>query len=158
PSDDPYDTAERLAFALWDSLPDRELLDAAAAGRLTSRDEVTKQATRILADPRAKAKLREFLFTWLKVDPAPDLTKDPKRFPGFDPAIASDLRTSLELTLDEIVWSEGSDFRQLLLADEVYLNGRLATFYGLAPPPPKLFGVVLGGDEPFRKVKLDAGR
>jgi hypothetical protein len=157
-SDDPYDTAERLAFALWDSLPDRELLDAAAAGKLTTRDEVAKQATRMLADPRAKAKLREFLFTWLKAEPAPDLAKDPKRFPGFDPAIASDLRTSLELTLDEILWSDASDFRQLLLTDEVYLNGRLARFYGIAPPPPKLFGAPLGGDEPFRKVKLDVGK
>ena len=157
-ANDGYDTAERLAFALWESLPDRELLDAAAAGKLADRDEVTKHATRMLADPRAKAKLRDFLFTWLKVDPAPDLAKDAKRFPGFDPAVATDLRTSLELFLEEVVWSDASDFRQLLLTDEVYLNGRLATFYGVSPPPPKLFGVPLGGDEPFRKVRLDGGK
>lgn len=156
--DDPFDTAERLAFALWDSLPDRELLDAAAAGKLAIRDEVTKQAMRMLGDPRAKAKLRDFLFTWLKVDPAPDLAKDAKRFPGFDSVVATDLRTSLELFLDEVVWSEASDFRQLLLSDEVYLNGRLATYYGVAPPPPKLFGAPLGGDGPFKKVKLDGGK
>jgi len=157
-SADGYATAERLAFALWDSLPDKELLDAAAAGKLANRDEVVKQADRMLADPRAKAKLREFLLTWLKVDPAPDLAKDPNRFPGFGPAIATDLRTSLELFLDDVVWSEASDFRQLLLSDEVYLNGRLATFYGLGPPPQRLLGAPLGGDEPFRKVKLDAGK
>ena len=88
----------------------------------------------MLADPRAKAKLREFLLTWLKVDQAPDLAKDPKRFPGFDAAVAADLRTSLELFLDDVVWSETSDFRQLLLADDVYLNGRLAKFYGADLP------------------------
>jgi Protein of unknown function (DUF1592)/Protein of unknown function (DUF1588)/PA14 domain/Cytochrome C oxidase, cbb3-type, subunit III len=155
---DGFATAERLAIALWDSAPDRELMDAAAAGKLTSRDELTKQATRMLGDPRAKAKLREFLVTWLKVDPAPDLAKDAKRFPNFDPAIATDLRTSLELFLDEVVWSEASDFRQLLLSDEVYLNGRLATFYGVAPPPAKLFGIQFGMDGPFKKVKLDPGQ
>ena len=48
---------------------------------------------------------------------SPDLAKDPKRFPGFDAAIASDLRTSLDLFLDDVVWGESSDFRQLLLAD-----------------------------------------
>jgi hypothetical protein len=157
-SSDGYATAERLAFALWDSLPDRELLDAAAAGKLSTRDEVSKQATRMLDDPRAKAKLREFLLTWLRVDPAPDLAKDVKKFPNFDPAIATDLRTSLELFLDDVVWSDASDFRQLLLSDEVYLNGRLATFYGVAAPPKKWMGIPLGGDEPFHKMKLDTGQ
>jgi hypothetical protein len=45
-----------------------------------------------------------------------------------------------------------------LLSDEVYLNGRLATFYGINPPPPRFLGAPVGGDEPFHKVKLDAGK
>ncbi|HEX3150141.1 MAG TPA: DUF1592 domain-containing protein [Gemmataceae bacterium] len=155
---DSFAAAERLAFALWDSLPDKELLDAAVAGKLTSRDEVAKQATRMIADPRAKAKLREFLFTWLKIDPAPDLAKDAKRYPGFGPGIATDLRTSLELFLDDVVWSDASDFRQLFLTDDVYLNNRLAAFYGLGPPPVTIFGINLAGDASFKKVKLDASR
>ena len=65
-----------------------------------------------------RAKLREFFLQWLKVDQVADLAKDPKRFPDFDAAVASDLRTSLELFLDDVVWSEASDFRQLLLADD----------------------------------------
>ena len=69
----------------------------------------------MLGDLRAKAKLREFLLTWLKVDQARDLAKDAKQFPGFDPAMIADLRTSLDLFLDDVVWAEASDFRQLLL-------------------------------------------
>jgi Protein of unknown function (DUF1592)/Protein of unknown function (DUF1588)/PA14 domain/Protein of unknown function (DUF1595)/Cytochrome C oxidase, cbb3-type, subunit III len=155
---DSFATAERLAFALWDSVPDKELLDVAIAGKLTSRDEVVKQANRMMADSRARAKFREFLFNWLKIDPAPDLAKDAKRYPGFHPAIATDLRTSLELFLDDVVWSDASDFRQLFLADDVYLNNRLAAFYGLGPPPTSIFGAKLGSDPTFQKVKLDAGR
>jgi hypothetical protein len=112
----------------------------------------------MLGDPRAKTKLREFLLTWLRVDPAPDLAKDAKKFPTFDQAIATDLRTSLELFLDAVVWSDTSDFRQLLLSDEVYLNDRLAVFYGIASQPKKWFGIPLGGNEPFKKVKLDPGQ
>lgn len=141
-------TATRLAFALWDAPPDKDLLDAAAAGKLGTRDEVAKHAERMLADPRAKAKLREFLIVWLKLDQPKDLAKDAKRFPGFDADLANDLRTSLELFLDDVVWSASSDFRQLLLADEVYLNGRLAKFYGVDLPP----------DSPFKKVKFEAER
>src|SRR5581483_11542760 len=100
---DAYDTAARLSFALWDSIPDAELLAAAAKGELGTRDQLTRQAERMLTDPRAKAKLREFLLTWLKVEQPPDMAKDPKRFPGFDAAVAADLRTSLELFLDDVL-------------------------------------------------------
>jgi cytochrome c553 len=143
-----YRVASRLALVLWDSLPDQTLLDAAAAGKLGTRAEVQSQAQRMLADPRAKAKLREFLLTWLKVEQHPELVKDAKRFPDFTPAIASDLRTSLELFLDDVLWGENPDFRKLLLADDVFLNGRLAKFYGVDLP----------ADAGFQKVKFEPDR
>jgi mono/diheme cytochrome c family protein len=144
----PYDVASRLAFALWDAPPDQELLDAAAAGRLATREQVMAQAERLLNDPRARAKLRQFFFRWLRVDQAPDLAKDKARFPGFDPAVAADLRMSLDLFLEDVVWGPEPDFRRLLLAEEVYLNGRLAGLYGVDLP----------AEAPFQKVKLDDGR
>ncbi len=142
---DSYDTASRLSFALWDSPPDQELLDAAAGGRLSTREQVAAQAERMLNDRRAHAKLREFLHQWLRIDPAPDVAKDAERFPGFDPAVVADLRTSLDLFLDDAVWTGDSDFRRLLLADDLYMNGRLAKFYGVDLP----------ADAPFQKVKLN---
>jgi hypothetical protein len=142
---EPYAVASRLAFAIWDAPPDKELLDAAAAGKLATREQLSKQAERMLADPRARTKIRAFLLAWLKVDQKRELVKDAKRFPRFDAAMAADLRTSLELFLDDVVWSEGSDFRQLLLSDELYLNDRLATFYGADLPP----------EADFKKIKLN---
>ena len=145
-----YAVASRLSFALWDSPPDQTLLDAAAAKKLSTRDEIAAQAERMLNAPRAHAKLREFLLTWLRVDRFQEFTKDAKSFPGFDSAVAADLRKSMELFLDNIVWSDTSDFRQLLLSNEVFLNARLAKFYGVALPA--------GGasDTEFSKVKWDA--
>ncbi|HET6576019.1 MAG TPA: DUF1592 domain-containing protein, partial [Fimbriiglobus sp.] len=143
-----YAVAARLSFALWDSLPDGELLKAAADGKLSTREQVAKQAERMLADPRAKGKLRDFLHVWLKADGHPDLAKDPKRFPGFDAEVASDLRTSLDLFLDDVLSADTADFRKLLLADDLYVNGRLAKFYGADLPD----------DAPFTKVKLNADR
>jgi hypothetical protein len=142
---DGYGVAAKLALVLWDSLPDSVLLSAAAAGKLSTREQISAQAHRMLDDPRAKAKLHEFLLAWLRVDQAPDLVKDSKRFPSFDPAIASDLRTSLDLFLDDVASSDSSDFRQLLLSDQTYLNGRLASFYGADLP----------SDAGFTKVKWD---
>ncbi|MGH9719689.1 MAG: DUF1592 domain-containing protein [Bryobacteraceae bacterium] len=145
---DSHDVAERLSFGVWDSLPDQELLKAAAAGELSTRKQVIAQAERMISDPRARSKLREFFLHWLKVDHYPDLSKDPKFFPWFDLAVASDLRTSLELFLEQVAWSERSDFRELLLSNSLFLNGRLAAIYGAHLAP----------DAPFQEVPLEAER
>ncbi len=142
---DGYDVAARLSFGLWDSAPDAELLAAAADGRLAARDQVARQAELMLADPRARAKLRGFLLTWLKVDHAPDIAKDAKRFPGFDTAMISDLRTSLELALNDALGGKEGGLRSLLLSDSLYLNGRLGKFYGADLPP----------DAGFTQVKVN---
>ncbi len=139
---DAYDVAARLAFGLWDSLPDAELLKAAAAGKLNNRTDVVREAERMLNDPRARAKLRGFFLRWLQLDQVAELQKDPKQFPGFDGSAVSQLRISLELFLDEVLWSPASDYRQLFLADHLYLNGRLGRWYGCDLP----------ADAPFQKV------
>ncbi|MBP3955961.1 DUF1592 domain-containing protein [Gemmata sp. G18] len=129
-----YAVAARLSFVLWDSLPDAALLTAAQDGKLTTREEIRTQADRLLSDPRAKLKVLSFFHTWLRLDHATDVVKDAKRFPGFDQAVVADLRVSLDLMLEEIVFGGKSDFRQLLLADHLPLNGRLAAIYGAATP------------------------
>jgi cytochrome c553 len=139
---DAYDVAARLSFGLWDSLPDAELLRAASSGRLQTRADVVREAERLLNDPRARTKLRGFFLRWLQLDQVAELPKDPKTFPGFDGTAVSQLRISLELFLDEVLWSPASDFRQLLLADHLYLNGRLGRLYGCNLP----------ADAPFQKV------
>ena len=148
---DPFDVASRISFAMYDSLPDQSLLNAAAKGELKTREQVAQQATRLLADPRTRSKLREFLLTWLKVEHVPDVSKDTERFPEFNATIANDLRTSLELSLDEIIKSDTADFRQLLLSDSIYLNGRLAKFYGAKMPDEQ----ESSDDAPFQKVELE---
>ena len=90
--------------------PIRPLLKAAAEGKLATRDQIAEQAGRMLDDPRARLKIRQSLLAWLRVDQPAELVKDDKRFPDFDPAIAADLRTSMELFLDEVVSTDASDF------------------------------------------------
>jgi hypothetical protein len=142
---DSYDVAARLSFALWDSLPDQQLLQVAKANQLSTREQIQHQAQRMVGDLRTRAKLREFFLQWLKVDQVSDLSKDPAEYPDFTPEIAADLRTSLELCVDNVIWSDQSDFRQLFLTTTVPLNGRLAKF----------FGVDLPADAPFQNVELE---
>ena len=129
PQDD-YAVASRLALTLWDSVPDAALLKAAAAGQLKDAAQVRTHAQRMMKDPRAKAKLRDFLHHWLHVEEGAEIAKDQKEYPGFDQGVVMDLRTSLDLFAESIVWSEQSDYRQLLLSDTILMNDRLAKFYG----------------------------
>ena len=145
PQDD-YAVASRLALTLWDSVPDATLLKAAAAGQLKDAAQVRPQAQRMMKDPRAKAKLRDFLHHWLHVEEGAEIAKDQKEYPGFDQGVVMDLRTSLDLFAESIVWSEKSDYRQLLLSDTILMNERLAKFYGQK--------VEAGAG--FQPVKMDA--
>ncbi len=143
---DEFEVASRLSFGLWDSLPDRELMKLAGQGGLHTREQVTEQSRRMLADSRARAKMQHFLQQWLQMNRAEDVSKDATLFPGFTPQIVADLRTSLNLFLEDVVWSGASDYRKLLLADYVFLNNRLAEFYGVST----------NGTDDFVKVSFDA--
>lgn len=127
---DTFDVASRLSFGLWDCPPDNQLWNDAKGNSLDTRIKVARAAARMAKDPRAKTKLREFFHYWLKLDHLTDVSKDPEQFAGFDRALLSGLRTSLELTIDEFVSQTHPDFRQLLLSNETFLNQRLADFYG----------------------------
>ncbi|MEW6158753.1 MAG: DUF1592 domain-containing protein [Verrucomicrobiota bacterium] len=129
---DSFEVAARLSYGLWDSLPDRELWQAAEQNALQTQEQVMTQARRMLGDPRARAKVLVFLQHWLQMNQVEDLAKDTQLFPGFTPEIISDLRASLNLFLEDTFWDESSDYRRLLLAEELFLNNRLAQFYGVS--------------------------
>ncbi len=145
---DNWQASETLALILWDSLPDKALREAATSGKLRDSRQVQGHARRMLDDPRADAKLRDFFHWWLSLDEAEDLARDPEKFPGFDAQLLADLRESLERFIADVFWSGRSDFRELLLGDYLLMNSRLAAFYGADVPE----------DGQFHKVRLPEPR
>ncbi len=139
--------AARLALAMWDSVPDPQLVKLAQEGKLENPGILRGQAERLLNDPRTKAKLRGFFHHWLELDRADNLSKDSKAFPEFTPVVMADLRTSLHLFLDSVVWGDKPDYRQLLTADYVFLNDRLGKLYGKDDIGPG-----------FQRVTIDPGK
>jgi hypothetical protein len=61
---DEYALAARLSYFLWSSMPDDELFQLAAAGKL--RKNLSTQLTRMLADKRADALEKNFIGQWLQ--------------------------------------------------------------------------------------------
>ncbi|GIW93340.1 MAG: hypothetical protein KatS3mg110_1381 [Pirellulaceae bacterium] len=149
---EPYARAAQLSLALWDSLPDEPLWRAAREGKTMDAGELRRQAERMVRDLRARAKLGGFVEQWLKLDQMHDVVKDPQLYPGFTPELVSDLRASLDLFLDDVLWGANADWRRLLLADYVYANARMAEFYGWQLPETP------GDTQPFVKVVLERDR
>ncbi len=85
--DTPYrvsdlELASRLSFFLWSSIPDDELLDVAAQGKLHDPAVLEHQVRRMLADPRADSLVTNFADQWLYLrnlrSVAPDLEDVPQ--------------------------------------------------------------------------------
>ena len=136
---DNFTTASHFALTIWDSVPDQKLMDSVSKEHITTPKQIEDRLWNMMGDPRAKTKLHSFFHHWLNLSEKEDLDKDPKLFPGFDKKIIADLRTSLDLFIDGVVWSEQSDYRSLFTEDRIYLNPRLAEFYGAPRPQTNSF-------------------
>ena len=135
--------ASRLSFFLWKSLPDEELVDLAARGRLRDSTVLTQQVRRMLADERASRWTNDFMGQWLLVRNAQTAEPDPARFPDFDDTLRQAIGRETELFFASQVRDDRSVL-DLLRADYTFLNARLAEHYGI----PDVYG------SHFRRVQI----
>jgi mono/diheme cytochrome c family protein len=122
--------ASRLSFFLWSSIPDDELLDLAAQGKLSDPDVYRKQVARMLADPRSDALVKNFAGQWLFLRNLPNIRPSTEDFPDFDDNLRQSMRRETEL-LFENVMREDHGVLELLTADYTFVNERLARHYGI---------------------------
>ena len=140
PSWRPYETASRLSYALWNSMPDAELFRAAAAGELASQAGVEKQARRMIRDARARATVDEFASEWLRFDSLQAAVKERASFPMYTPELALAMTEESRKLIEYLVW-ENRNFMELYSADYAFVSTPLAKLYNV-PPPPEEFGQV----------------
>jgi hypothetical protein len=115
----PYAAATRLAYALWDGMPDEALLAAAGRGELDTPQAVEKTARRMLDDPKARQALDEFVGQWLRFDRVLTTTKERRAFPQFTPETVIAMTQEARLFVSGLVWG-GRDFMQLFTAGYGY--------------------------------------
>lgn len=125
-----YELATRLSYFLWSSMPDQELTDLAAQGRLDDDEVLRQQVTRMLADERATALVDNFATQWLYIDQILDVSPDYELYPDFDDALRVSMRLETRRFIQDFIF-EDQDLRDILLAKYSYINERLATHYGI---------------------------
>jgi hypothetical protein len=145
-----FELASRLSFFLWSSIPDDELLDAAAQGTLRNPAVLERQMRRMLADPRSETLANNFGGQWLLVRNLTTTRPGETYALNFDETLRQSMRRETELFIDSIV-RENRGVLELLTADYTFLNERLAQHYNIPNVQGSRFRrVALPADSPRR--------
>jgi hypothetical protein len=128
PAHKAYARASRLSYLLWDTMPDEEILAAAGRGELNTREGFERIARKMLASPKAKAGLDEFISQWMRFDRVVSMVKDRRSFPLFTREIAQAMTEETRRFISDLVWSD-RNFMEFYTAGWTYLNGEVAPLY-----------------------------
>lgn len=139
--------ASRLSFLLWNTLPDDALLAAAEAGELTTDQGLFDQASRMLADDRARQGVRAFFTDQLELYELDHMEKDPTVFEHFSDLLGADAREETLRLLSFYALDVDADFRDVFTTQETFVNPRLAAIYGVPAPVEGDFGYTLLPDD-----------
>jgi hypothetical protein len=135
--------ASRLSFFLWSSIPDDELLTAAAKGDLKKPSVLERQVRRMLADPKARALVDNFAGQWLHLRNLRNKQPNSFQFPDFDDDLRRAMVTEVQLFFKSVI-DEDRNVLDLMTAGDTFVNERLARHYGI----PGIYG------SQFRRITL----
>lgn len=131
----PQETAARLSFLIWGSLPDAELELAAAEGRLNTAADVRAQALRMLADEKGREVFNDFHLQWGQLETLPNQTKPEP----FTPALGRLLIEETKQFIDHTLRRGDGLLSTLFTSPVTYLNRELADYYGVTGPTSSTF-------------------
>jgi hypothetical protein len=137
-----YEMAERLSFLLWNSIPDDELLAAAEAGELTTRDGLLNQTERLMASPRAREGMRTFFRDYLELYEVSHVSKDPYLFNHWSSTIGVAAEEETLRLFEDWVFETEGDYRDLFTTRRSYVDPELAALYNVRSPTREGFEVI----------------
>ncbi|MBD3673209.1 MAG: DUF1592 domain-containing protein [Planctomycetaceae bacterium] len=158
-----YELASRLSYFLWSTMPDEELFELAAEGKLQQPGVLKQQIERMLDDPKAEQFAFEFIGQWLG-------TKEVGALVAPDTGVFSgEFTTELLFDLQEepvyffrYLLAENRSLLELIDSDYAIVNKRLSGHYGFDeknrpkrnPSNPWVQNPKRGSGGPFEKVML----
>ena len=145
--------ASRLSFFLWNDRPDATLVAAAKRGALADATILAVEADRLVDDPRFDRFVASFTDHWLDLRHLRRDEPDARFFPEyrFDDWLVESLGRETRAWIMRLV-REDRPVAELVDADTLLVNDRLAAHYALAPvsggalrPVPRPEGSPRGG-------------
>jgi hypothetical protein len=126
-----YEMASRLAFLVWNSLPDQALLDQAASGALGTEDGIRSAVERLLDAPAGREAASAFAEEFLRLDRIATQAKDPKLYADYSTALQRGMVRDIRDTWAVITFDDGASVLDLFSTPKVVVNQELAALYGL---------------------------
>lgn len=131
--------ASRLSFFLWSSLPDEELLDAAARDDLVDPAKRSAQVQRMLADPKSDTLGTQFARQWFALGNlnSRDLSEFAASSSGDVAAAAKVTPEMLSAETERLflhLLRENRPLEELLTSETTYIGPELAQWYGVEYP------------------------
>lgn len=127
---DDYALANRLAYFLWSTLPDQELLSAAAENQLSQPEFLRQQVERMLNSDKARRFTENFTGQWLDLRRIDATIPDPQLYGDFDGVLLWAMPLETRLFFDEVLKHDLS-LKEFVDSDWTMLNERLARHYGI---------------------------
>lgn len=127
---DGHALAARLSYFLWSTMPDAELLAAAAKGDLAKPAVLRAQTERLLKHPKARAFTEDFTGQWLALRNIEFTTPDARLYPEFDELLQVSMLRETHAFFDELLTKDLSVLN-FVESDFAMLNSRLAKHYGI---------------------------
>ena len=145
---DDRELAVRLAYFLWSTPPDEELMDLAKKAQLHQSGILKAQLKRMIKDPRSDHFVSGFLHQWLDMERLDFFQFDTTLYREFDDATREAARREVYESFAHLIrHDKEGQIGHLLNSNYVVINSLLASHYGIE-------GVT--GDE-YRKVMLPKG-
>lgn len=122
--------ATRMSYLIWGAPPDETLNRLVDSDSLYG-DELRRQISRMLDDPRAIERSLHFASDWLNLGRLQNLSPNPKRFPDWNAQLADDMRTETLEYFRHVVWDLNRPLSALLNTPATFATPRLARHYAL---------------------------
>ena len=129
-----HELASRLSYIIWGAPPDEALYQAADKGGLGEDAQLESQVRRMLKDPRTIDRSVQFISEWIDLDRLKNLRPNTKKFPHWNPTLATDMRQETIAFFREIVWKQNRPLSDLFNAQLTFLTPRLARHYRIPNP------------------------
>ncbi|NOS71244.1 MAG: DUF1592 domain-containing protein [Verrucomicrobia bacterium] len=126
-----WELASRLSYFLWSSMPDPELREVAAGGKLHNPDVLVAQAKRMLPNPKVRRLATEFACAWLHIHDFESLDeKSEKHFPTFAALRGPMYEEAIQFFADS--FQNNASVLSFFDTDHTFLNESLAQHYGIS--------------------------